>query len=102
MSYTPSLTFNYQLDIEAGQTTQCVVQPQTTPEFSMTANVTADLNTCQPWGLTVKGGVPPYIITLLQPNSPVVTNASIGLGDDRFTYINRADTGSTLVGEFDN
>jgi len=81
-----------------GQTTQCVIQPPSTPEFTVTTNVTGDLKTCQPWGFTVKGGVPPYTITLLSPNSPVVTNASIGLGDDHFTYINRADPGGTLVG----
>ncbi|KAF9039345.1 hypothetical protein BJ165DRAFT_381908 [Panaeolus papilionaceus] len=86
-------------DVIAGQTTQCVITPKLDPPFTVTANVTgkAKLNTCQPWGLTITGGVPPYNLTLVQPNSPITTNVTIGLGDDVFTYINRANPNSQLL-----
>lgn len=82
----------------AGPTTNCVTKPVTAPEFKITSNVTGDLQTCQPWGFRIKGGVPPYTITLAAPNSPAVTNVTIPFGDDAFTYINRADPGGQLVG----
>jgi hypothetical protein len=43
------------------------------------ANVTDTLTTCQPWGLTIKGGTPPYNLTLAAVNSPVVTNVTMGM-----------------------
>ncbi|KAF8152348.1 hypothetical protein B0H34DRAFT_113424 [Crassisporium funariophilum] len=82
----------------AGPTTQCVATPSTTPEFKVISNVTGDLQTCQPWGFTVIGGVPPYTLTLAAPNSPTVTNATLGYGDNNFTYINRAAPGGQLLG----
>jgi len=85
------------LTVIPGQTTSCVVTPQTTPPFTVTANVTDELTTCQPWGLTVKGGAPPYNVTLLQPNSPVVTNVTMPFGLDTFTFIDRANTNNRLV-----
>ncbi|KAJ3514253.1 hypothetical protein NLJ89_g2479 [Agrocybe chaxingu] len=84
-------------EVVAGSTTQCVTGTVQTPEFRVTANVTGDLTTCQPWGLTIKGGVPPYNITLVQPNSPIVTNVTIGFGDDHYTYINRANPDGKLI-----
>jgi hypothetical protein len=72
----------------------------TSPSFTVTANVTKDLQTCQPWGLTVKGGVPPYTISLASPNSPSVTNVTLPYGDDTFTYINRASPDGQLIGGF--
>ncbi|KAF8874515.1 hypothetical protein CPB84DRAFT_575574 [Gymnopilus junonius] len=87
------------LTVIPGQTTNCVVTPQTTPAFTVTVNVTDKLTTCQPWGLTVEGGAPPYNVTLLQPNSPVVTNVTMPFGLDTFTFIDRANPSSQLVGE---
>ncbi|CAA7263778.1 unnamed protein product [Cyclocybe aegerita] len=84
-------------EVIAGSTTQCVTGTIQTPEFKVTANVTGDLTTCQPWGLAIKGGVPPYNITLVQPNSPIVTNVTIGFGDNHYTYINRATPNGQLI-----
>jgi shikimate 5-dehydrogenase len=89
---------SYSRILEAGQTTQCVTSPSLTPDFTVTANVTKTLQTCQPWGFTVKGGVPPYVITLAALNSPVVTNVTMPHGDDAFTYIDRADPNGQLIG----
>jgi len=80
----------------AGQSSQCLPPPPN-PDFTVTSNVTDVLNTCQPWGLRVTGGVPPYNVTLVALGSPVITNVTIGLGDDIFTYINRADPGTSLM-----
>ncbi|PPQ70339.1 hypothetical protein CVT24_013000, partial [Panaeolus cyanescens] len=88
-------------NVVAGQTTQCVITPRLNPSFTVSANVSSDgkLDNCQPWGLTIKGGVPPYNLTLVQPNSPITTNVTIPLGDDAFTYINRATPNSQLLGK---
>lgn len=63
----------------------------------MVTNVTGRLRTCQPWELRIKGGVPPYNVTLAALGSPVITNVTVGLGDDIFTYINRADPGTKMI-----
>jgi hypothetical protein len=85
------------LTVIAGQSTQCVTAPLTTPPFTVTANVTSELTTCQPWGLTVKGGVPPYTVTLAELNEPVVTNVTMPFGLDSFTFINRANPNGQLI-----
>ncbi|KAF8804099.1 hypothetical protein BYT27DRAFT_7108316, partial [Phlegmacium glaucopus] len=69
-----------------------------TPNLKMTTNVTGDLSTCQPWGITITGGVPPYAITLQAFNSSNVT--IIPVSDDRFTYINRVEPGTHLFGAY--
>ncbi|KDR72781.1 hypothetical protein GALMADRAFT_73247 [Galerina marginata CBS 339.88] len=83
-------------NVIAGQSTRCVTPPST-PSFTVTANVTDELTTCQPWGLTVKGGVPPYNVTLAAINSPIVTNVTMPFGLDVFTFIDRADPGTQLL-----
>ncbi|KAF4618526.1 hypothetical protein D9613_009708 [Agrocybe pediades] len=82
--------------VVAGQKTDCIVNLVATPPFEVTSNVTGGLQTCQPWGLRIKGGSPPYILTLSEIDSPVFTNVTIPNGLDAFTYINRANPGSQL------
>ncbi|KAF8970977.1 hypothetical protein BDZ97DRAFT_1411532 [Flammula alnicola] len=79
----------------------CITTPLDTPAFTVSSNVTGSLETCAPWGVTVKGGSPPYVITLAQINSPVVTNVTMPFGTDRFTFINRADPGEQLIAKAD-
>ncbi|KAJ7471830.1 hypothetical protein FB451DRAFT_1175624 [Mycena latifolia] len=82
--------------VAAGQTTQCkTATPSST--FTVTANVTDTLTTCQPWGLTIKGGTPPYNVTFAALNSPIVTNVTMGPVDDVFTFIDRADPNTQLI-----
>ena len=66
--------------------------------MSVNPNVTDTLTTCQPWGLTIKGGQKPYFIVLSALNSPVITNATMGAGDDVYTWPNRADPGGQIMG----
>ncbi|KAJ7134056.1 hypothetical protein C8R43DRAFT_956364 [Mycena crocata] len=80
-----------------GATTQCIPPASTEPPFKVVANVTDVLNTCQPWGLTIQGGTPPYNVTLAATNSSDVTNSTLGPNDSYFTYINRADPGRQLM-----
>lgn len=83
--------------VVAGQTTQCIPAASTEPAFTVEANVTTTLTTCQPWGIIIKGGVPPYNVTLAELNSPVVTNVTMGPVDDQFTFIDRADPNRQLI-----
>jgi hypothetical protein len=85
------------LTVIEAMTTQCVSTPPEPTPFTVKANVTKTLETCEPWGITVTGGTPPYNITLAQTGSPVVTNVSLPFGDNRFTFPNRALPGGSLI-----
>ncbi|THU98540.1 hypothetical protein K435DRAFT_856547 [Dendrothele bispora CBS 962.96] len=81
-----------------GQNTNCI-QLKNDTSFTVTSNITnnANLNTCDPWGLRIKGGAKPYNLTFAQLNSPNITNATIPATDDGYTYINRANPGGLLL-----
>ncbi|KAF8888990.1 hypothetical protein BD779DRAFT_1439687, partial [Infundibulicybe gibba] len=83
----------------AGQSTGQCLPPVSNTVFTLTSNVTGNvLNTCQPWGLAIDGGVPPYNITIAALGSQVVTNVTISLKDNFYTYINRVEPGAQLIG----
>ena len=48
----------------------------------------------------IKGGVPPYNISIGVINSPVITNVTIPSGFDAFTYINRAESNREMMSTF--
>ncbi|TFK35888.1 hypothetical protein BDQ12DRAFT_569624, partial [Crucibulum laeve] len=83
--------------VVAGQNSQCVSSTSNSPEFTVTSNVT-EVDTCQPWGLTMKGGVAPYFVTIAALDSGGVTNVTMPAQTDVYTYINRALPGSHLIG----
>ncbi|KAJ3886987.1 hypothetical protein GG344DRAFT_81177 [Lentinula edodes] len=82
--------------VQSGQSTECIVNSNQS-DFTVSANITGTVNTCQPYGLRIHGGVPPYNLSLAQFNSPVVTNVTIPSPNDAFTYINRATPGYLLL-----
>ncbi|KAI0043042.1 hypothetical protein FA95DRAFT_1465696, partial [Auriscalpium vulgare] len=57
---------------------------------AIAANVTRDLGACQPLGLTMRGGVPPYTVSVVSPGAGTVTNTTLGPGDDALAYVNPA------------
>ncbi|KAJ6502911.1 hypothetical protein C8R47DRAFT_218951 [Mycena vitilis] len=81
--------------VTAGASTQCI--PPASTDFKMTANVTDVLTACQPWGLTIEGGAPPYTVTIAVRDSHSVTNVTLGPTDSVFTYINSAKDGSQMI-----
>lgn len=80
--------------------TACVVPEPSAPNFTITSNITKPLETCDPWGIKIKGGVPPYNVTIAAVNSPIITNVSFSSGFDAYTYINRADPGGQMICAF--
>ncbi|KAF6752611.1 hypothetical protein DFP72DRAFT_1070181 [Ephemerocybe angulata] len=90
-------------DVIAGVSTSCVVPEPTSPTFTISSNITTNrLETCEPWGITIKGGIPPYNLSIAAVNSPVITNVTIPSGFDAFTYINRAEpNGQMIIGVAD-
>ncbi|KAJ7253607.1 hypothetical protein C8J57DRAFT_1348597 [Mycena rebaudengoi] len=85
-------------NVTAGESTQCILTPTaSTPPFTITANVSDAVDTCQPWGLTISGGTRPYNLTLAALNAPVLTNVTLGANDSVFTYINRAEPGTQIL-----
>ncbi|KAJ2918920.1 hypothetical protein MD484_g1560, partial [Candolleomyces efflorescens] len=87
------------VDVIPGVSNGCVVPEPSAPEFTATSNITAGgrLQTCEPWGVHIKGGVPPYNISIGVINSPVITNVTLLSGLDAFTYINRAEAGRPMM-----
>ncbi|KAJ6470553.1 hypothetical protein DFH09DRAFT_1294352 [Mycena vulgaris] len=86
--------------VTAGANTQCIpAATPSEPSFTISANVTGTLTTCQPWGLTIQGGAPPYNVTLATLNSSDVTNVTLGANDSFFTYINRAVPNTQMIGK---
>lgn len=84
----------------AGETTKCVVTPaKPDPPFTLTADVTGRLAACQPLGIQVSGGTPPYTITLAETNTPLVTNVSMSFDTEIFNYPHRAVPDAMLVGK---
>ncbi|KAJ7851030.1 hypothetical protein B0H14DRAFT_2762350 [Mycena olivaceomarginata] len=81
--------------VTAGATTQCIPTIKSDTSFKISANVTDVLNTCQPWGLMIEGGAPPYNVTIAPMNSANITNATLGSTDSVFTYINRVPRGAS-------
>ncbi|KZV92846.1 hypothetical protein EXIGLDRAFT_717817 [Exidia glandulosa HHB12029] len=65
----------------------------------LSANVSnANLETCQPWGMNITGGIPPYSVQIIADNSPLYTNTTApSTSTDRFTYINRADPQRSMI-----
>lgn len=82
-------------EVTAGTTTCQPPTPNNPPKIQ--ANVTTTISTCEPWGLTVTGGVKPYTISLAALRSPVITNVTMGAQDDVFTFVDRADPGTQLI-----
>ncbi|KAI0065222.1 hypothetical protein BV25DRAFT_1913839 [Artomyces pyxidatus] len=81
--------------VEDGDSASCVpTLPTTFPV--LTANVTKDLSTCQPLGLVMSGGSPPYTISIASPGATVL-NLTLSAQDDMFTYINKAVPSSDLL-----
>ncbi|KAI0075008.1 hypothetical protein K474DRAFT_1600548, partial [Panus rudis PR-1116 ss-1] len=92
----PSQLYN----VESGSTQSCIPnKPDSSKLARLSSNVTDNLETCQMWGLTVEGGTKPYTIVLSALNSPVITTVPMGAQDDVFTYPNRADPNTQIMGE---
>ncbi|KDQ50933.1 hypothetical protein JAAARDRAFT_62839 [Jaapia argillacea MUCL 33604] len=55
------------------------------------------LITCQTWGINIRGGLPPYTVSIVQTNALNVTNVTIGGNDNYFSYPNSAEPDQTLL-----
>lgn len=80
------------------------IAPSPPSDFTITSNKTQDgkstLETCEPWRLDIIGGNPPYTVVLDARSSPVITNITVPPGDDAVVFIDRADPGTVLFGEY--
>ncbi|KAJ6529691.1 hypothetical protein B0H19DRAFT_1193076 [Mycena capillaripes] len=84
--------------VTQGSSTSCIPAPPSAADaFTITANVTNELTTCQPWGLTIHGGTRPYNVTIMALNSTIVTNFTLGADDTVLTYINRQKPDSLML-----
>ena len=88
-----------QITIETpGSSTSCVQQDPTTSTFRLSANVTDQLTTCQPWGLTAIDGTPPYTIYLTAVSSDTVTIVDMDVTDNTLIYTNRVEPNTMVIG----
>ncbi|KAG7097986.1 hypothetical protein E1B28_005294 [Marasmius oreades] len=83
--------------VVGGSSTTCIIN-DAKRDFILTSNSTGDtINTCDPWGLRIKGGVKPYSVTLMQISSPSITNVTMGPNDDAYTYRMRGAPGDRMI-----
>ncbi|KAJ7159000.1 hypothetical protein C8R43DRAFT_920931, partial [Mycena crocata] len=78
-----------------GKETECMPAITAEPTFTIAANVTDALSTCEPWGLTIRGGTPPYNFTFAALDAPGATNVTFD--DAAYTYINRVPPQTQLI-----
>ncbi|KAF8063562.1 hypothetical protein FPV67DRAFT_1507116 [Lyophyllum atratum] len=83
--------------VTGGQSSECLPS-STTSTFTVTANATDEIATCDSWQLIMRGGTPPFNILFAAPGSSSVTNVTLPAGDDMYTYVNRASPKGTLLG----
>ncbi|KAF9032062.1 hypothetical protein BJ165DRAFT_1616425 [Panaeolus papilionaceus] len=78
---------------------QCSNPPRVHPPFKATSNVSAGqfLDNCEPWKITIEGGIPPYSISFFQPHSNVITNVTMPGGDNVYTYVNSSIPDTQLM-----
>ncbi|TFK22352.1 hypothetical protein FA15DRAFT_644365 [Coprinopsis marcescibilis] len=89
----PPITF----DVVAGSSVDCVVSSPAQPDFVVWTNVTGRLQNCEPLGIAIDGGVPPYNITIASLDAPTVTNDTLTAQFDAYIWINRAPPGAQLA-----
>ncbi|KAF7335113.1 hypothetical protein MVEN_02262000 [Mycena venus] len=73
--------------VVAGQSTQYIPAASNKSPFTVEANITDTLTTCQPWGIKIKGGTPPYDLTLAAVNSPLVINVTMEAKSYRYSAL---------------
>ena len=83
-----------------GGDTKCLPQKPSV-NITLTANhsTSETLTTCDPLGLQVSGGQEPYNLTLAEANSAVVSNITLGPGNDGFTWPSFASPSGQMIGE---
>lgn len=72
--------------------------PMPSSSLVIKANVTKALSRCEPWGLRISGGTPPYNITLVMLDVPS-TNITLPLGMDVLTYVNSGNSSGQMLGK---
>ncbi|KAI0325142.1 hypothetical protein GY45DRAFT_1312648 [Cubamyces sp. BRFM 1775] len=80
-----------------GSDTTCLIPEPTPSTPRIVSSITGNLNTCEPWKLSITGGTKPYNVTLAQLGAGNITVAPMGPYDDVFVYIDRAGPGFPLI-----
>jgi hypothetical protein len=80
--------------------TTCLLPAHPNPPVFSQVNVTAggSLSTCGLWGISVKGGVPPYGAYIVATNSLIFTPFNSTSSTTRLTYKNRASPKAQMIG----
>jgi hypothetical protein len=88
--------------VSSGQDASCLPPTPPSSQLIIKGNVSKTLSSCEPWGLRVSGGTPPYNITLVVYNIPS-TNYTLSSGLDVLTYVNNGIyTGQMLAAVSDS
>ncbi|KAH6885490.1 hypothetical protein BKA70DRAFT_124855 [Coprinopsis sp. MPI-PUGE-AT-0042] len=85
--------------VVAGDSIDCVLTPPRAQDFTIHANHTGfELQTCQPWAIALKGGVPPYSVSIASLGAPSVTNVTLDSPEfNVYTYINRVPPNAQVL-----
>ncbi|KDQ50208.1 hypothetical protein JAAARDRAFT_200204 [Jaapia argillacea MUCL 33604] len=75
--------------------TDCL-PPPANQSFFMISNVTGNLEPCQPLGLAIEGGSPPYSLSFVSLNATAPVIVTLPSVDNALTYINAAPPGIAM------
>ncbi|KAK7679060.1 hypothetical protein QCA50_018004 [Cerrena zonata] len=83
-------------DVVSGSTA-CISQTSDPPStFKLSSNVTDQLTTCEPWGLTATNGTPPYTIYITAVGSDTITVVKMGDADNTLIYPDRVEPNTSV------
>ena len=83
----------------SGGSTACIQTPNA-PNPKLSADVTDQLTTCEPWGLTAVNGPPPYTIYLTAFGSKTITVVEMGDTDNTLIYPDRVEPNTKVIGKY--
>ncbi|KAF5378165.1 hypothetical protein D9615_007588 [Tricholomella constricta] len=82
--------------VTTGQSSECLPS-QSTAGFTIAANATEEIATCDLWELIMRGGTPPFNLLLVAPGALAPTNVTLPNGQDLYRYVNRAAPNGALL-----
>ncbi|KAK7679061.1 hypothetical protein QCA50_018005 [Cerrena zonata] len=89
----------YDVVADPTSSNDCISKKTNPPStFRLSANVTDQLITCQPWGLTAIGGTPPYTIYLTALGSDTISVIEMDAADNTLIYPDRIDPNTLVIG----
>ncbi|KZS89155.1 hypothetical protein SISNIDRAFT_489582 [Sistotremastrum niveocremeum HHB9708] len=66
-------------------------------DFSVSTNASTSLDTCSAIEISIKGGTPPYTISIIEENAVAPYNTTLSTNDDTYLWVNNLFPGVTII-----